>query len=55
MQRSDKLALVDGDIGLASTAEMIVGTAITRFASVDALVNTNSGCSLRRPGATKLR
>jgi len=28
-QRSDKLALVDGDIGLASTAEMIVGTAVS--------------------------
>jgi len=27
LQRSDKLALVDGDIGLASTAGKIVGTA----------------------------
>src|ERR1700740_1435679 len=42
LQRSDKLALVDGDIGLASTAEMIVGTAVRRFGSVDALVN-NAG------------
>jgi len=42
LQRSDKLALVDGDIGLASTAEMIVGTALKRFGSVDALVN-NAG------------
>jgi len=39
LQRSDKLALVDGDIGLASTAEMIVGTAVKRFGSVDALVD----------------
>src|SRR5260370_38355967 len=39
LQSSDKLALVDGDIGLASTAEMIVGTAGKRFGSVDALVN----------------
>jgi len=37
LQRSDKLALVDGDIGLASTAEKIVGTAVERFGSVDAL------------------
>src|SRR6266436_4900842 len=42
LQRSDKLALVDGDIGSASTAEMIVGTAVKRFGSVDALVN-NAG------------
>ncbi|SRR5258708_24626035 len=46
LQRSDKLALVDGDIGLASTAEMIVGTAVKRFGSVDALVN-NAGDFLR--------
>src|SRR6202011_5770637 len=48
LQRSDKLALVDGDIGLASTAEMIVGTAVTRFGSVDALVN-NAGIFLAKP------
>jgi NAD(P)-dependent dehydrogenase (short-subunit alcohol dehydrogenase family) len=41
LQRSDKLALVDGDIGLASTAEMIVG-------SVDALVN-NAGIFFAKP------
>src|SRR5258708_11223237 len=39
LKRSDRLALVDGDIGLASTAEMIVGTAVKRFGSVDAPVN----------------
>src|ERR1700757_2118851 len=39
LQRSDKLALVDGDIGLASTAERIVGTAVERFGSGDSLVN----------------
>src|SRR5207245_9599388 len=48
LQRSDKLALVDGDIGLASTAEMIVGTAIKRFGSVDALVN-NAGIFFTKP------
>ena len=48
LQRSDKLALVDGDIGLSSTAEMIVGTAVNRFGSVDALVN-NAGIFLAKP------
>jgi len=42
LPRSDRLALVDGDIGLASTAEEIVATAVKRFGSVDALVN-NAG------------
>ena len=48
LRRSDKLALVDGDIGLASTAEMIVGTAVERFGSVDALVN-NAGIFFAKP------
>src|SRR5437879_2288575 len=48
LQRSDKLALVDGDIGSASTAEMIVGTAVRRFGSVDALVN-NAGIFFAKP------
>ncbi len=48
LPRSDKLALVDGDIGLASTAEMVVGTAVSRFGSVDALVN-NAGIFLVKP------
>jgi len=48
LQRSDKLALVDGDIGLASTAELIVATALKRFGSVDALVN-NAGVFFAKP------
>src|SRR5437879_1967485 len=48
LQRSDKLALVDGDIGLASTAGKIVGTAVERFGSVDALVN-NAGIFFTKP------
>jgi NAD(P)-dependent dehydrogenase (short-subunit alcohol dehydrogenase family) len=48
LQRSDKLALVDGDIGLASTAEKIVATAVKRFGSVDALVN-NAGIFFVKP------
>jgi NAD(P)-dependent dehydrogenase (short-subunit alcohol dehydrogenase family) len=48
LQHSDKLALVDGDIGLASTAEKIVATAVKRFGSVDALVN-NAGIFFAKP------
>jgi len=48
LQRSDNLALVDGDIGLASTAQNIVATAVKRFGSIDALVN-NAGIFLVKP------
>lgn len=48
LQRSDNLALVDGDIGLASTAEAIVATALKRFGSIDALVN-NAGIFFAKP------
>src|SRR5262249_2802630 len=48
LQRSDDLALVDGDIGLVSTAEKIVATAVKRFGSVDALVN-NAGVFFAKP------
>jgi NAD(P)-dependent dehydrogenase (short-subunit alcohol dehydrogenase family) len=48
LQRSDNLALVDGDIGLASTAEKIVATAMKRFGSIDALVN-NAGIFFTKP------
>lgn len=48
LQRSDDLALVDGDIGLVSTAEKIVATAVKRFGSVDALVN-NAGIFFAKP------
>ncbi len=42
LQRSDNLALVDGDIGQRTTAEAIVATAVKQFGAVDALVN-NAG------------
>ena len=42
LQRSDNLALVDGDIGLPATAKKIVETAVSRFGTVDGLVN-NAG------------
>jgi NAD(P)-dependent dehydrogenase (short-subunit alcohol dehydrogenase family) len=48
LQSSKNLALVDGDIGLTSTAEAIVGTAVKRFGSVDALVN-NAGIFFAKP------
>lgn len=48
LTRSDNLALVDGDIGLHSTAEKIVATAVERFGSVDALVN-NAGIFFAKP------
>jgi len=48
LHRSDNLALVEGDIGLASTAEKVVGTALQRFGSLDALVN-NAGIFFAKP------
>ena len=48
LQRSDSLLLVDGDIGLASTAEKVVTAAVKRFGSVDALVN-NAGIFFAKP------
>ena len=48
LRRSDNLALVDGDIGRASTAEKVVATALARFGSIDALVN-NAGIFFAKP------
>ena len=45
---SDHLALVDGDIGEARTAERIAETAVTRFGSIDGLVN-NAGIFVSKP------
>lgn len=45
---SPNLALVDGDIGLSSTAEGIVQTAISKFGSIDHLVN-NAGIFIAKP------
>src|SRR5260370_13847766 len=41
-QASRQLALVDGDIGEASTAKQIAETAVERFGGIDTLVN-NAG------------
>jgi NAD(P)-dependent dehydrogenase (short-subunit alcohol dehydrogenase family) len=45
---SEKLALVEGDIGKSATAEKIVDTATSRFKSVDVLVN-NAGIFIIKP------
>jgi NAD(P)-dependent dehydrogenase (short-subunit alcohol dehydrogenase family) len=48
LKTSDKLVLVDGDIGQASTARMAVDTAIRKFGSIDAVVN-NAGIFSAKP------
>jgi NAD(P)-dependent dehydrogenase (short-subunit alcohol dehydrogenase family) len=45
---SDRVALVDGHIGEPATAAGIVETALSRFKSIDALVN-NAGIFFTRP------
>ena len=45
---SASLALVDGDIGKESTAEMVVDTAVSRFGTVDHVVN-NAGIYGAKP------
>src|SRR5436853_2716905 len=45
---SDHVALVDGHIGEPSTAAKIVETALSRFKSIDALVN-NAGIFFTKP------
>src|SRR5271163_3776210 len=45
---SDKLALIDGNIGDSAVAAKIVETAITTFGSIDGVVN-NNGSFLAKP------
>ena len=45
---SDRVALVDGDIGDPATAARIVETALSRFQSIDVLVN-NAGIFFTKP------
>jgi NAD(P)-dependent dehydrogenase (short-subunit alcohol dehydrogenase family) len=45
---SERVALVDGHIGEAATAAKIVETALSRFKSVDALIN-NAGIFFTKP------
>jgi NAD(P)-dependent dehydrogenase (short-subunit alcohol dehydrogenase family) len=48
LEESDRLALVDGDIGLPATAAKVVQIASSRFRSIDALVN-NAGIFFAKP------
>ena len=48
LTRSDRLALVDGDIGQESTARRVIETAVQRFGSIQALVN-NAGIFIAKP------
>jgi NAD(P)-dependent dehydrogenase (short-subunit alcohol dehydrogenase family) len=48
IKASDRVALVDGDIGDPTTAERVVETALARFNSIDALVN-NAGIFFTKP------
>ena len=48
LQRSDSLALVDGDIAVPATSDLIVSTALKRFGSIEALVN-NAGIFISKP------
>src|ERR1043166_5917487 len=45
---SDQVELVNGDIGEAATAARIVETALSRFKSIDPLVN-NAGIFITKP------
>ena len=45
---SDRVALVEGDIGDPATAAKIVGAALSRFGSIDVLVN-NAGIFFTKP------
>jgi len=45
---SPNLALVDGDIGQAATAEKVTQTAISKFGSIDHVVN-NAGIFIAKP------
>jgi NAD(P)-dependent dehydrogenase (short-subunit alcohol dehydrogenase family) len=48
LKASDKLVLVDGDIGQAVTAQKVVDVAIQKFGSIDVLVN-NAGIFSAKP------
>jgi NAD(P)-dependent dehydrogenase (short-subunit alcohol dehydrogenase family) len=48
LKASDKLVLVDGDIGEAATAQKVVDAAVQKFGSIDAVVN-NAGIFVAKP------
>ena len=48
LQTTDDLKLVDGDIGMRTTAERVVETAMQKFGRIDLLVN-NAGIFIPKP------
>src|ERR1700746_2695089 len=48
LKASDKLGLVDGDIGQAATAQKVVDAAVQKFGSIDVVVN-NAGIFSAKP------
>src|SRR5256884_9379342 len=48
LKASDKLVLVDGDIGQAATAQKVVDAAVQKFGSIDVVVN-NAGIFSVKP------
>src|ERR1700692_3687725 len=48
LKASDKLVLVDGDIGQAATAQKVVDAAVQTFGAIDAVVN-NAGIFSVKP------
>src|SRR6201994_1832231 len=48
LKASDKLVLVDGDIGQAATAQKVVNAAVQKFGSIDVVVN-NAGIFSVKP------
>jgi NAD(P)-dependent dehydrogenase (short-subunit alcohol dehydrogenase family) len=48
LKASDKLVLVDGDIGQADTAQKVVDAAVQQFGSIDAVIN-NAGIFSAKP------
>ena len=51
LKASDRLVLVDGDIGQAATAQRVVDAAIQKFGSIDAVVN-NAGIFMAKSFTT---
>jgi NAD(P)-dependent dehydrogenase (short-subunit alcohol dehydrogenase family) len=48
LKASDKLLLVDGDIGQVATAQKVVDAAIQKFGSIDVVIN-NAGIFIAKP------
>ena len=48
LKASDKLLLVDGDIGQAAVAQKVVDAAVKKFGSIDVVVN-NAGIFIAKP------